>query len=90
MAFFKRYGTGMVTTYIVEVLDFVDPDNPVFACVGFFECAELWSFGWKARPSHPVLCLSGREEEVEIVVGHLVPEPSIQRTWVMERTVRLT
>jgi len=77
VASFKRYSAGMVATYIIEVFDFVDADNPIFACVSFFECAELWSFGWEARSSHPVLGLSGREEGVEIVVGHLVPEPTI-------------
>jgi hypothetical protein len=69
----KRHGAGMVATYIIEVFDFVDADNPIFARVGFFECAELWSFRWEARPSHPVLGLPGREQGVEIVVGHLVP-----------------
>lgn len=63
----------MIPAYVVEIFDFVNPYDPVLACVSFFECAELGSFCWEPRTPNSILCLSRWEEGVEIVVGHFVP-----------------
>lgn len=73
VTFLKRNSASVVPTHIVEIFDLVDPNDPIFTCVSFFERAELRAFRRYLRSSNSVLRLSGWEEGVEVVVGHFVP-----------------
>lgn len=74
VAFVERYSAGMVPADVIEILDFVDANDPILAGVSFFERAELWPFSWQTRSSNPILRLPRREKGIEIVVGHFVPK----------------
>ena len=73
MALIERDRTGMIPTYVVQVLHLVDPDDPVLAGEGFFERAELGPLLGETGASDAVGGLAGGEEVVEVVVGHFVP-----------------
>lgn len=63
----------MVATNVVEVLHLVNPDDPVLAGEGFLESAEFGSLRGQTDTTNAILGLTGREEAVEVVVGHFVP-----------------
>lgn len=66
--------TGMISAHIVQVLDLVDPDDPVLTRECFLQSSQLRAFRRKLRSSHPVLRLPSREQSVVIVVRHFVPK----------------
>ena len=64
----------MISADIVQILDLVDPDYPIFTREGFFESIELRPFGGETRATDAILGLPGREKAVVVVVRHFVPE----------------
>ena len=66
--------TGMISAHIVQVLDLVDPDDPILTRKCFLQRSQLRAFSRKLRSSHPVLRLPGREQSVVIVIRHFVPK----------------
>lgn len=68
VALIERHSAGMVSTKVVQILDFVDADNPVLARKGFFKSIELGTFSWKARPTNTILGLARWEEGVIVIV----------------------
>lgn len=69
----ERRGGGVVPTDVVEVLDLVDPDDPVLAGERLVKDVERWADLGELRATDSVLGLSRGEEGVVVVVGHLVP-----------------
>ena len=58
----------MVSADVVKVLDLVDSDDPVLAREGFLDCIEDWADVGHLHTSDTVLCLSGWEKGVVVVV----------------------
>lgn len=58
----------MVSADVIKVLDLVDSDDPVLAGEGFLDCVEDWADVGHLDASDAVLCLSGWEEGVVVVV----------------------
>lgn len=69
----ERRRALVITSKVVRLLDLVDPNDPVLARERLFNRAELRSLSRESRSTDTVGCLSGREERVVVVVGHLVP-----------------
>ena len=57
---------------VVGLLDLVDADDPVLAGEGLLDGAELGANGGQLGAADAVLGLTGREERVVVVIGHLV------------------
>jgi hypothetical protein len=64
----------MVSAYVVEVFDLVDPDNPVLACKRLFQRAELGALLRQSNAAHTVLGLASGEQRVVVIVRHFVPK----------------
>lgn len=63
----------MIPSQVVQVLDFVDPDNPVLRRERFLERVESGRLGGETGASDTILGLAGGEESVIVVVRHFVP-----------------
>ena len=72
--FIKGHRASMISADIVQILDLVDPDYPIFTREGFFESIELRPFGGETRATDTILCLPGREKAVVVIIRHFVPE----------------
>lgn len=75
----KGDGVAVVSAQVVEVLDLIDTDNPVFTGEGFFQSRELRAFGGEFGPTYTVSSLAHWEKLVEVVVRHFVPAHHSQR-----------
>jgi hypothetical protein len=73
MPFVKRRNRTMVSPKVVQILNLVDPDDPVLAREGFLDRCQLWALGRKSYATDTVSGLAGGEEGVVVIVGHLVP-----------------
>jgi hypothetical protein len=73
MTLVKRHNTVMFPSDIIKILHLVYPNNPVFACKGFFKGVKLRALSREAGTADAILGLTAREKPVEIVIGHLVP-----------------
>src|SRR3954452_20327276 len=58
----KRDSTCMVSAYVVEVFNLIDPDNPVLACKCLFQRAERRALLRQSSAADAVLGLTGGEE----------------------------
>ena len=64
----------MVTAQVIEVLDLVDTDNPVFTREGLLDAVEdRAAVIGKADTTDAILSLSRGEEIVVVMIRHLVP-----------------
>ena len=63
----------MVTTNVVKVLDLVDANDPVLTGERLLDDVQDRSLLRKANPTNSILSLTGREQALVVVVGHLVP-----------------
>jgi len=68
----KRRRLLVAPAQVVQVLDLVDPDDPVLGREGLLDRAELGPGGGEFAASHAVGSLAGGEERVVVVVRHLV------------------
>jgi hypothetical protein len=69
----ERRSRSVVPAYIIKIFDFVDSDDPVLACEGFFNTVESWANIWQLDAPNSILRLSSREERVVVVVRHFIP-----------------
>jgi hypothetical protein len=58
----------MVSAYVIEILDFVDSDDPILAGEGLLNCVERRANLWHFDASDSILRLSSWEERVVVVV----------------------
>lgn len=58
----------VVTTKVVEVLDLVNPDDPVLTGEGLLNGAKLRTLSRQTRVTDTVLCLTCREKRIVVVV----------------------
>ena len=72
MALIERHGLAVLTTKVVEILDLVDPDDPVLTGERLLDSGELGALSRQLNTTDTILGLPGREEGVVVVVGHLV------------------
>ena len=79
----------MISPNVIQILDLVDPNDPIFACESFLQRTELGSLRRQARSSNPVLSLSRREQRVVVVVRHLIPSQWVSETPAWHGTVDL-
>ena len=75
----KSDGVAVITTKVVEILDFEDTDDPVLTGKCLLEGVEFRAFRRQSYATNTVNGLSGGEKRVVVVIGHFVP---------MERLVR--
>lgn len=73
VALLKGNGALMVSAHVVQILDFVDADNPVLAGECLFEDVELWTLCGQRRTADSVLRLTRGKELIKVVIGHFVP-----------------
>ena len=59
---------------IIQILNLIDPNNPILARESLLQRLDLWALSRHLALSDPIHGLSGREERVVVVVGHLVHE----------------
>lgn len=58
----------MISSEIIEVLDFVQPYDPVLTGEDFFDSVENRTDVWHPNSSNSVLCLTRWEEAVVVVI----------------------
>lgn len=63
----------MISADVVKILDFVDPNDPIFRREGLFEGVQGGTIVRHAGASDAVNGLARWEEGVVVVVGHFVP-----------------
>jgi hypothetical protein len=73
VALVKRHGALVIAAKVVEILDLVDPNDPVLAGKGLLDGAELGALCRETRVTNTILGLSSGEQCVVVVVRHLVP-----------------
>lgn len=74
MTLLKRRRYIMRSPKVIQILDLVNPNDPIVAGERFVQGGELGSFDGETRTSDTIDALSFTEEFVVLVVGHFVPK----------------
>lgn len=69
----KRSRRSMVSAEVIEILDLVNADDPVFAGESLLEAVENGALVWQPGASDAVHGLTRREQGVVVVIRQLVP-----------------
>jgi len=70
----KRTGFLVTAAKVIEVLDLINPNDPVLRRKRLLDGAKLRALRRETTPTYTVLSLTGREKAVVVVVRHLVHE----------------
>lgn len=77
LAVVKRGSGSVIATKVVEILDFVDANDPVLASEGLFHSADFGRLRGKSHVTDPIYCLTWRKHVLEVVVRQFVPVHSL-------------
>lgn len=74
LSLFEGCRGGVISPNVIEILDLVNSDDPVFTGECFLQSVQNRAFFWKSDATNTVRSLTGREKVLVVVIRHLVPD----------------